>query len=186
MLACKIPHARANSSVISVLLHSLYIGTVQSSNPDHCACLQGSMFPAYHKFYWMGLKYNEELSLQGERVYRWIDQLIPGPSRYKHWSLTVLQDGNVLQEPNNIAGNEDCGGGNVTQQFGSPVAYGWGDESCDKRFAFMCRWGGRAGTVAVTERSHAWCWETFAPVSLQPPHICMLTLRASLHATIPV
>jgi hypothetical protein len=112
------------------------------------------MFPAYHKFYWMGLKYNEALSLRGDRVYKWIDQLIDGPSRYKHWGLTVLEDGNVLQEPNNIAGNEDCGGGNVTQQYGSPVAYAWGDESCSQRFAFMCRCGRPGTTISAGMHHH--------------------------------
>jgi hypothetical protein len=115
------------------------------------------MFPAYHKFYWMGLKYSVKYSPGGDRVFRWIDQLFDGPGRYKHWGQTVLEDGSTLAEPNNINGDEDCGGGNVTQQYGSPVAYGWGDQSCNKRFGFMCRWvlAGRAGQSHIAACSCA-------------------------------
>lgn len=125
------------------------------------------MFTAYHTFYWMGLKYNEKLAtMQQNTVFTWVDQLIPGPSKYKHWGQAVLSDGGIVPEPNNLAGDEFCGGGNVTQKYGQPVAYGWGDASCSLEFSFMCRWAqllpvsGSAliAAAAVVERTSD-CWQ---------------------------
>ena len=98
------------------------------------------MFPAFHKFYWMGLKYNDKQSaMQQTTVFSWVDQLITGPAKYKHWGQAVLGDGSVQAEPNNMAGDELCGGGNVSEKYGQPSAYGWGDETCSLSFPFMCR-----------------------------------------------
>jgi hypothetical protein len=98
------------------------------------------MFPSFHRFYWMGLKYNDRLSIQQQTaVFRWIDQLIPGPTRYKHWGQAVLSDNSISPEPNNLGGDEYCGGCNVTQKYGQPSAWGWGDQTCSREFPFMCR-----------------------------------------------
>jgi hypothetical protein len=90
----------------------------------------------------MGLKYNESWStIMQTPVFSWIDLLIPGPNKYKHWGQIVLGDGSVSPEPNNLAGDEYCGGGNGSSSYGQPKAYGWGDATCSKEFPFMCRWG---------------------------------------------
>ena len=116
------------------------------------------MFPSFHKFYWAGLKYNDKLSMQQQMaVFRWIDQLIPGPSKYKHWGQAVLGDNTVSPEPNNLAGDEYCGGANVTQKYGQPAAWGWGDQSCSLQFSFMCRWGQLEGEAAMPNHLHTVC-----------------------------
>jgi hypothetical protein len=66
-----------------------------------------------------------------------------------------LSDGTNSSEPNNIVNPpEYCGLANFTMASGNDthIAWGWADESCDKKYTYMCKvsseWRWLRGLVA--------------------------------------
>ncbi len=93
---------------------------------------QGLLLPTFHKAYWIGLQ-----SDVWPRFY-WLDNITPNPDisgAYKHWGAFV-SGGRNISEPNNIAGSETCGAGNMTQSYAQ--AAGWADADCNLKLPFMC------------------------------------------------
>jgi hypothetical protein len=93
---------------------------------------QGLLLPTFHTAYWLGLQ-----SDVWPKFY-WVDNVTPNPegTAYKHWGAYVVS-GRNLSEPNNLAGTETCGAGNLTQSYGQ--ASGWADADCNLKLPFMCR-----------------------------------------------
>lgn len=96
-------------------------------------------FHRFHTFYWMGLRSSD----RAWPAFHWID-FTPGPntSTYRHWGwyLPSLDGPDRVPEPNNLLmPPEYCAGGNASQAFGNPAAWGWADYHCDEEAPFMCK-----------------------------------------------
>ncbi len=89
------------------------------------------MLPGYHTFYWMGL-----VADQWPKFY-WKD-LTPVEGGdildVGHWGYFMPQN---IREPNNIYGQEDCVGANLTQAWDG--AWGWSDTQCSGKWPALCR-----------------------------------------------
>ncbi len=105
----------------------------------------GYMFPSFHKFYWMGLraanslKPADLLSLSDNTwpSFSYIDgSPSPGGPVYEAWGR--FQPLN-FPEPDNRFAPELCAGGNASEAFGAPKAWGWADTRCNNTSPFICR-----------------------------------------------
>jgi hypothetical protein len=105
----------------------------------------GYMFPSFHKFYWMGLRAASSLrpsdlmALSGNTwpSFSYIDgSPSPGGGVFAHWGRYQPLN---YPEPDNRFAPELCAGGNATEAFGTPRAWGWADTRCNGTFPFICR-----------------------------------------------
>lgn len=81
----------------------------------------------YEREYWIGLAY---MPGTAPRKYNWTDKGDDlGKQAYQNWGTG---------EPNNQAGNENCGVANYSMRTGQQTS-GWQDMACSRRFPFICR-----------------------------------------------
>ena len=81
----------------------------------------------YEREYWIGLSLIKGSS---PRKYNWTDRGDDLQAQaYQNWGLG---------EPNNQAGNEDCGVANYSMRTGKQTG-GWQDIACTRKFPFICR-----------------------------------------------
>jgi hypothetical protein len=109
----------------------------------------GFMFPTYHRFYWMGLQAGRSMApadLMATFGSRWPNftytdkSPAPGtPNAYTHWGRYQPLN---FPEPDNRFSPELCAGGNASETFGNPKAWGWADTRCNGSFPFMCKVAG--------------------------------------------
>ena len=97
----------------------------------------GFLLPTYHQFYWMGANVSDAIYWPN---FTWVDPYTPGPinSSYEHWGR--FQPGQE-PEPNFCVNNppELCVGGNYSQAYFNPLAWGWADDYCLNKHPFMCK-----------------------------------------------
>jgi hypothetical protein len=81
----------------------------------------------YEREYWTGLVFMPGTS---PRVYNWTDKGDNlGVQAYQNWGQG---------EPNNQAGNENCGVANYSMRTAQQTG-GWQDMPCSRKFPFICR-----------------------------------------------
>jgi hypothetical protein len=122
----------------------------------------GYLFPRFSSFYWIGLR------TQSWPNFIFIDRLDGGS--YANWG--TIPDGG-LDEPNNIHGMEFCAGANFTE-LRANKAWGWSDELCTTRAAFMCK-----------IRSERCCRAAPAPAPARDPPLLSYTRLAASHPSSP-
>jgi hypothetical protein len=108
----------------------------EQMDAEQCFVDKGNLMPAYHTFYWMGLKTGDVFSTWPN--FTWIDKsyaIFNG--NYQHWGYTRLSGGGAtLLEPNNLVPPENCAGGNFSEAYGG--ASGWGDTNCSATYPMIC------------------------------------------------
>lgn len=90
----------------------------------------GGLLPGFHTFYWMGL------TTENWPNFYWTDRspIAGNISETGHWGYFMPQN---IREPNNVYGNEDCVGANLTQSLDG--AWGWADTQCSQKWPVLCR-----------------------------------------------
>ncbi len=105
----------------------------------------GFMFPTYHRFYWMGLRAGNSIRPADLLApfgnmwpnFTYIDGApAPGNGVYDHWGRYQPLN---YPEPDNRFSPELCAGGNASQSYGTPKAWGWADTRCNGSFPFICK-----------------------------------------------
>jgi hypothetical protein len=117
----------------------------------------GVFIPAYHKFYWMGLR------TYGWPEFRWLDNsALQGG--YSNWGMYYPD---YVPEPNNMRGYEYCAGANATTM--SNGAFGWSDEQCTVQAPSMCKIAGEQGLQPGGTRSSTGAWAGQVPCMRSRP-----------------
>jgi hypothetical protein len=110
--------------------------------------------PIYHVRYWLGLTTTSAGSAAG---FKWTDNITPSPtgSNYANWGVevSVYADGMTYPEPNNRYGPETCAGADFLERRSSVYsqgldrfngssysAWGWADNNCTRKLAYMCKY----------------------------------------------
>jgi hypothetical protein len=103
--------------------------------PGHVSCREVEQYfisnywlnIPYEREYWIGLAY---MPGTAPRKYNWTDKGDDlGKQAYQNWGIG---------DPNNQAGNENCGVANYSMRTGQQTS-GWQDMACSRRFPFICR-----------------------------------------------
>jgi hypothetical protein len=111
-----------------------YSDLAEQQQVEQCFISQGTLLPAYHKFYWMGLATGNYGAKWPN--FTWIDHnkaIYVG--QYQHWGLYSTRAGASF-EPNNLRPPENCAGANLTTSW--LAAGGWADHHCRERYTFIC------------------------------------------------
>ena len=84
----------------------------------------GTLFPFYHKAYWMGLYSNADEYPK----YLWYDRRFKGPGSggYGNWGSGAQR-------------KQYCAVGNASMTIRATGAWGWNDQNCSFTFPFICR-----------------------------------------------
>jgi hypothetical protein len=123
----------------------------------------GFMFPAFHKFYWMGLHAARSMAFRDMMApaaqsrwpnFTYLDgSPAPGRGVFAHWGRYQPLN---FPEPDNRFAPELCAGGNASEAFGNPKAWGWADTRCNGSFPFMCKMAGKpCRGVMAPKKVHA-------------------------------
>ncbi len=130
----------------------------------------------WHANYWMGLTTGRGKS----REWYWLDRTIAydNTTGYQAWGR--LTGAVPLQEPNNLAGNENCAIGNWTMRNGSPSVFGWADQPCDMKLPAICKIRRRCRGLRWRQRAGPACSHCKRRFCAPHPHAALLTVSAAL------
>jgi hypothetical protein len=103
--------------------------------------------PTIRRTYWIGLKTNSWPDFQ------WV--ATNSSPVYMHWGTYIADLDPPTPEPNNLAGQEFCGGANSSEAWGAEQAFGWSDEDCEMRLPFMCKVASEWLPAKAPSPSHA-------------------------------